>query len=232
MLNIVTSPQVLTDIRFTRYGGKPGTSTDDQRMAAYAIAESIAAQEIGTFLAPTRVTGSYSWPPMGQPLQLEHDRIRGIVQVVAVLDAGCDCAQDAIELTGCAWIKDQESAIIDVRQCGSALRASCAGCYGRYSSPYQARIVYDAGLPTGTWEDARLLQALTVGAQIFLDQMIDPESGEGGAGNPGVKNYSSLGYSETHIGGKMTAFGASARANFAAKLLEGFKVKSPMKLGW
>ena len=234
MLNIITAPQVLTDAIFTQYGGLTGTSTVPQRQAAYTIAEGLAAEEINTFVGITRVTGTYSWPPMGQPLQLEKDRVAGIVSVTAVLDAGCDCAQDAIELSGCAWVKDAAAGIIDVRQCGDTLKASCASCYSRYSSPYQARVVFEAGLPTGTWADPRLLMGLTTAAIIALDQMIDPESGEGGAGEPGVKSFSSLSYSETRVDSSygMTAFGNSARANLAARMLRPFKNQSIGKLGF
>lgn len=234
MLNIVTTPQVLTDDRFIQYGGAVGTSTSVQRQAAYAIAEAQAAQEIGTFIAPTRVTGTHSWPPQGQPLHLEHDRIAGIVSVTAILDAGCDCAEDSVELSGCAWVKNAEAGIIDVRQCGNTLQAACSACYARYSSPYQVRVVYEAGLPTGTWFDPRLLMGMATAAQIVLDQMLDPDSGEGGAGEPGVKSFSSLSYSETRNDSSyaMTAFGNSARANYAARMLKHFKNYSAMKLGW
>lgn len=234
MINIVTTPQILTNTIFEEYGCQPGNASPAQLQAAYAIAEALAAQEIGTFVGPTRVTGTYSWPPMGQPLQLEYNRVYNIAGVTAILDAGCDCAEDAVELSGCAWVKNGESGIIDVRQCGDTLRASCAGCYGRYGNPYQVRVVYDAGLPTGAWSDVRLLMGLTTAAQIVLDQMLDPESGEGGAGEPGVKSFRSLSYSETRNDASygVTAFGNSARANYAANMLRHFRVQPIGKMGW
>lgn len=234
MLNIISAPQVLTDAIFLKYGGSVENLSQGQLQAAYAIAEAQAAEEIGTYIGPTRVTGTYSWPPMGEVLQLEKNRIIGIVGVTAILEAGCDCANDAIELSGCAWIKEAGAGIIDVRQCGNTLRANCAGCYARYGQPYQVRVVFDAGLPTGTWGDPRLLMALTTAAKIALDQMLDPESGEGGAGEPGVKSFRSLSYSETRSEAsyRMTAFGNSARANYAAGLLRSFRYHSPGKLGW
>src|SRR3972149_5790771 len=93
MLNIVTAPSILTDTIFVDYGGHTGTSTAAQRMAAYAIAEGQAAQEIGTFVAPTMVTGTYSWPPMGQYLKLDHTRLINTVNVTAVHEVDCDCSE-------------------------------------------------------------------------------------------------------------------------------------------
>ncbi len=233
MLHIISTPSILNDILFHNLGGDIVISTGAQRQAAYAIAEGQAVQEIGTFLSPTRVTGTHTWPPQGQPLRLEYDRIRGIVSVTGVHDAGCDCADDAIELSGCAWIKDAEAGIIDVRECGDTLKASCAGCGCRYGSPaFQVRVVYDAGLPTGAHVDPRLQLALVTAADLALQQIFDPTGAEGGPGDAGVQSFSSQGYSETRYPLRMTAFGASARANYAARMISPFKHKGAMKLGW
>lgn len=238
MINIVTSPAILTDNIFVEYGGSTGTSTAAQRTAAYAIAESQAAEQIGTFVSPTVVTGTHSWPPLGQPLQLPYTHLSSVTSVTAIHDAGCDCAEDSIELSGCAWILDPDGGLISVRECGDTLRASCSGCncgsirYG--TGPLQTRIVYTAGLPTGAASDPRLLIGLVTGADLVLEQIIDPDDAPGGAGNPGIKSFSSLSYSQTNSDGsqKMTIFGDSARANFAAQMLSNFKYQRVMKLGW
>ena len=237
MINIVTAPAILTDAIFTAYGGQTGTSTAAQRTAAYAIAESQAVEQIGTFVSPTVVTGTYSWPPLGQPLQLPYTHLNSVTSVTAVHDAGCDCLDDAIELSGCAWVLDFDGATLDLRECGDTLRASCSGCncgsaYG--AGPLQARIVYTAGLPSGAANDPRLLMGLVTIADMALQQIIDPGNAPGGAGNPGIKSFSSLSYSETRSDGsqKMTIFGDSARANYAAQMLSNFKYTRAMKLGW
>jgi len=233
-LNIVIAPVVVTDMIFVAYGGHTGTATALQRQAAYAIAEGQAAQEIGTFLLPTTITGTYSWPPMGQPLKLEHDRLINVAGVTAIHEAGCDCADDSVEIAGCAWLLDAGNGVVDLRACGNTLKASCAGCgcAGEMGMPKQVRIVYTAGLPATAAADPRLLLGLVVAADLALEQIIDPSGAEGGMGDPGVNSFSTQGYSETRRPLAMTAFGASARANYAARMLSHFKFKGALKLGW
>lgn len=237
MANIVTSPQILTEAIFTQYGGTTGTATAAQIQAAFAIAESQAAEEINTFVAPTVVTGTHSWPPLGQALQLPYTHLNSVASVTAIHDAGCDCADDAIELSGCAWILDYDGALVSLRECGDTLRASCSGCNcgNRYGGgPLQARIVATFGLPTAAASDPRLLMGLATAADLALQQMIDPAGAEGGAGDPGIKSFRSLSYSEMRAdsSNKMTAFGDSTRANYAAKMLSNFKYNRAGKLGW
>lgn len=223
---------VLTDDLFIMFGGNPSTSNDFQRQAAYAMAEHQATLEIKTFLRPTIVTGTYSWP-YDSRLMLKHTHLNRVISVTAVHDAGCDCADDATELTGCAWVKHREAAIIDIRECGNTIQASCSGCScGRGGvGPFQARVVYEAGLPTETLQEPNLLMGLVTAAGLALEQMVDPHKAEGGPGDPGVQSYSSLGYSESRTPLKMTAFGASARANYAARMLKPYKFKRALRLG-
>lgn len=233
MLNIVTAPAILTEATFVQYGGTTGTATSTQVQAALAMAEGLAAQEIGTFPSPTTVTGTYSWPPMGQPLKLEHDRLVSVSSVTAIHEAGCDCADDPVELAGCAWILDADNGVVDLRQCGNTAQANCAGCCSCEGGfPYQVRIVYTAGLPAGAASDPRLLMGLVTGADLMLQQMIDPAGAEGGPGDPGVQRYGLQGYSEERTVLKETAFGSSARANYAARMLRNFKYKGALKMGW
>lgn len=217
---------ILTDTIFTQYGGSIGNSSNAQRQAAYAIAESQAAEEIKTFVSPTVVTGTYSWPPLGQPLQLPYTHLNSVASITAIHPAGCNCANDAVEISGCAWILDYDGALISLRECG--------GCNCSSGGALQVRIAATYGLPTGTANDPRLFMGLVTAADLVLQQMIDPMGAEGGAGDPGIKSFSSLSYSETRSDGssKMTAFGDSARANYAAKMLRGFKYHRAGKLGW
>lgn len=235
MINIVTSPAILTDTIFVDFGGATGTSTAAQRQAAYAIAESQAAEEINTFVAPTAVTGTHSWPPLGQPLQLPYTHLNSVASVIAVHDAGCDCLDNAIELSGCAWILDNEGALVSLRECGDTLKGGGCSCGSRGGGgPLQARIVATYGLPTDTANDPRLLLGLTTAADLALQQIVDPLAAEGGAGDPGIKSFRSLSYSEARADSsfKMTAFGDSARANYAANMLSNFKYQRAGKLGW
>lgn len=235
---IITSPGILTDAIFTAYGGQTGTSTAAQRTAAYCVAEGAAVTEIGTFLAPTIYTGTFQWPPMGQMYKLPHDRVTGITSLTSVHEAGCECADMVVELEGCAWITDADNGIIDVREIGNTVRASCASCCScagspwGYGVPYQFRVVYQAGLPVEAASDPRLLMGLTTWADLALQQIIDPSGAEGGPGDPGVQSYSAQGYSETRTKLGRTAMGSSARANHGAKMLRAFSSLGALKLGW
>jgi len=237
--HIVSTPAILTDAIFTDYGGQTGTSTAAQRQAAYTIAEQFAVEEIGTFLNPTIVTGTFTWPIMGNypnydfRFQLPHQRISAINSVVMVHDAGCDCADDAIELTGCAWILDGDNGVIDLRECGNTVKGSCASCSCGQGggSPLQVRIAYTAGFPTGTFAGAPSgLMGLVTAADLALEQIIDPQGAEGGPGDPQIVSYGDTGYSETRGGLRMSAFGGSARANLASRMLAPFKFKGALRL--
>lgn len=162
MIPIVTTPAILTDDIFVAYGGLTGTTTVAQRQAAYSIAEGQAIQEIGTFLESTIVTGTHSWPPMSQPLQLPYTHVSVISSVVAIHDAGCNCADDSVEIDGCAWLLDGDGGLVSLRECGNTLKASCSGCScGHYGAgPLQVRVVYTAGLPANAANDPRLLMGL------------------------------------------------------------------------
>lgn len=232
----IVIPNILTDDIFVQYGGQTGTSTVAQRQAAYAMAEGQAVQEIGTFIQPTIVTGTFNWPVVPDlRLQLDYDRVINILNVTTIHDAGCDCANDSIELTGCAWIRHAEAGIVDIRECGNTVKWACNACLcGQFGNgPFLVRIAYEAGLPTGTASDPRLLMALTTAADLNLEQMIDPSGAEGGPGDPGIKSFRSLSYSETRADSSfsMSAFGSSARANYVARMISPFKYKKAMGLG-
>jgi len=237
--HIVTGTSVLTDTLFVDYGGNVSTSNGAQRRAAYMIAEQFAIEEIGTFLVPTTVTGTFSWPIIGNyptadyRFQLPHSHVTAVPSLTTIHDAGCDCASNAVELSGCAWILDGDNGVIDLRECGNTLQASCAGCScgGGGSGPMQFRAVYTAGIPTGLVANSpTALLGLVTAADLALEQIIDPSGAEGGPGDPSVQSYSDTGYSETRQFLRMTAFGGSARANYAAKCLAPFKVKGALKL--
>ena len=235
MINIVTSPAILTDSIFESYGGNMVESHPAQRQAAYAIAEGQAVQEIGTFASPTVVTGTYSWPPMDQVLILEHTHVSAINSVYGIHDAGCDCADDSIEIEGCAWLMDSDAGYVSLIECGNTVKASCSGCRcgtGQGTGPLQVRIVYTAGLPTGASSDPRLLMGLVTAADLALQQIVDPSGAEGGPGDMGVQSFGSIGYSEQRYPLRMTAFGSSARANYAANMLRVFKYKRALKVGF
>lgn len=237
--HLVTGTAILNDNIFAQYGGDVDSSTQMQRNAAYCIAEGQAIVEVGTFLVPTRVTGTFQWPiqtsypVFDMRFQLPHQRVTAVHNLTTVHDAGCDCAEDAVELTGCAWILDGDNGVIDLRECGNTVKAGCSGCScgSGGSGPLQFRAVYTAGIPAGkVAASPQALMGLVVAADLALEQIVDPQGAEGGPGDPMVESFSDTGYSEKRGKLRMTAFGGSVRANYAANMLEALKFRGALKL--
>ena len=226
---VVPSGCVLTPTNFVAHGGAIGTATAEQLDAAFAIAEQLMQQEIGTFLEPTKFTGTYLWPQTAHT-QLPVNRIRAIHSVVSLHGPDCDC--DMTEITGCGVIVNGLAGIITLQECGNTVAAACCACNcGASGYPYQYRIVATAGIDTGIAAASHnMLRALTIVAQLELDDMINPHKLEGGPGDPGVQRWSDRGYSEDRTPLYDTAFGASALANKAARLVEGFKYRGCLTL--
>ena len=95
---------------------------------------------------------------------------------------------------------------------------SVCGC-GGWSHPYQFQIAYEAGLPTGTANQPGIEHALVIVAELSLNEMLYPRANET-AGDRGVEAWSGMDYSETRKRLKRTALGQSARANYAAELID------------
>jgi len=75
------------------------------------------------------------------------------------------------------------------------------------------------GLPTGTANLPGVEHALVIVAELALNEMIYPRANET-VGDRGIESWSAQGYSEQRKRLKNTALGQSARANFAAELLD------------
>jgi len=222
------SPVILTDEMFFDYNPTilvTGSAT--QRYAAYVTAEQQMMQHLQTFLIPTTVTGTYLWPALGNPIRLDHGFVSSIDRVAATsFDGYCNC--DVTENTGCAIIR-QGWGIIDARVVAGAVNAGCGAC-GMNGGWYQALITYTAGYPTGTTsQDVSLHNALAQVAEIALNEVCDPGANEGGPGDPGLKGWSSLGYSETRQELKEYPFGSSPMANYVARLVRHLKKNRPLK---
>jgi len=224
---LVTGSIILTDSIYTRYGGQNlGETTPEQRQAAYAMAETFAAGEIGTPLTPTTFTGTFQWYPDNR-LQLPWKRVQSILSVTALHELYCGC--EPVEISGCAIIMDADNGVIDLRQCGGggAVGCACAWAQGIYGGAKQVRIAYVAGVPQGMAAAyPGVLQGLTIAADLALTQMIDC----GADGDPMINSFSDSGYSESRGGLMMTAFGGSARANYAARMFRPLKFFGALRL--
>lgn len=233
---VVSVPQVMDDSIFVSYGGETGTSTAAQRIAAYAIAETQAQIEIGTFLVETIYTGTFTWPYDGTRIQLPHSHLKQVYSVASIHEIGCDCS--SVELSGCAWVLHHRHALVDVRECGGVVSQGGCNCGCSEDMPAasgngvpvkQFRIVYQAGHDQVAGSPNALM-ALTVASKKALEQIIDPSGALGGPGDQGITNFSDSGYSQSFAKVKMTGFGNSPEAMYAAQLMKPFKTTRPLRM--
>ena len=219
------SPHVMTDTIYVEMGGHVGTSSPSQRQAAYLIAEKQMTQQIGTFLLLETITGTFPWPG-GHIFVTPYSHIRSIDDVT-ILSQDCACDCDLTESNGCALIHSDTYGYLLVRSVEGC--ASNCGCQSSY--PYQFRMTMTAGLGSGTCYSSDILLALTMVAEINLNEIIDPGANEG-MGDIGIQTFSNQSYSENRVRLKRTSFGSSARANKAAQLVNGYRRYRALKMGW
>jgi hypothetical protein len=204
------SPIVLNDTVFTEFGGQTGSFSQSQRNAAYVIAERQATNYVGTFLLPTIVTGTWGYSPN---IVTDYGYVSQIFSV-NFLTIDSPTATVLTSNSGYAFIFNDTYGYVDV----FGLLGYC-GCAGG-GIPYQVQVAYQAGLPTGVATQPAFLLALTMAAQLSLNEMIFPSQNES-TGDIGVESYSSLDYSEKRVKARRTVFGTSAKAEKVASLLDG-----------
>ena len=217
-----STPIILNDSIYTQYGGQTGTSSAAQRTAGYLIAEKRVTNYIGTFLLPTIVTGTYAYVPNNfivTDYGYVHRVLSATLKSVSSLSS-CELSSK----DGCVFIFQDTFGYLNF----SCVQSQC-NCAG-WEMPYQYQIAYEAGLPTGTASQPDVLLALTIIAQETLNEMAYPNANET-PGARGIEQWSSLDYSEKRKPLKRTALGQSARANFAAELLDGAVKKARPYIG-
>ena len=179
---------------------------------------------IGTLLLPQNVTGTY--PFLGtNRLVTDYGYVSQLYNVNVLSKTGCSTCglQDN---SACAYIFDDTFGYVDFKQ----LASTCGCGYGGFpfspymgvNTPYQIQLTYQAGLPTGTANQPGIMEALTILAQIDLNEK-DPgmvQTNET-SGDVGVQEFRSLDYFEKRAEHALvkTALGDSARAQRAKKLI-------------
>ena len=208
----------MTDDIFLTYGGQTGTSTDIQRQIAYGLAEEQMTEYLSTFLIPTTTTGTYFYRG-GNPFSLEYGWVSQVHQVtISSIDGNNSCAIDTA--TGCSAIRgDGRYGIIDI-----AYLASCGGCGSIFGLPYNVQVSYESGLQTGTSHQPPMLQALTLAAQVNLNEIDISLSNEGTA-DIGIQQFTNQKYSEVRAKLGNTQFGNSAVTQRIARLVRKYKTK-------
>lgn len=219
-----TSPQVLTDDIFVMYGGGTGSYTVAQRQAAYLIAEKAMARNLSAFAPITTVTGTYAYPfstsHPGRELDLWWKYVQNVTQIKFI-----DTRETKYyTINGTAnvhvGLRDREYGILDLFTIAG--NCNCLPYFNYYNvaslTPYQVEVVYEAGLPTGTYTSADYLVALTTVADIMLNEF----GGCGSESSPftGITEFRNQQYSEKRMGLYMTSLGATPKAMFAYNLVQ------------
>ncbi len=221
-----TSPIILTDDIFVEYGGKTGTFTASQRRASYLTAEIQVTNYIDTFLLPTVVTGTY--PYVGRyRTPTDYGYVSQMFNITVWSKGQLVNSCNLVENPACGYIYEDTFGYIDWRQlsivCGMSWYWGYQGPVIVPSTPYKIQIAYEAGLPTGTASQPPILQALTILAQIDLNEKDPGNAGMNETtGDVGVQDWKSLDYKETRAEHALvkTALGDSAKAQRAKKLID------------
>lgn len=215
---LYNTPQVLNDDIFLLYGGMTGTSTPAQREIAYVLAEEQMVEYIGSYLTPTIITGTYFWRG-NKALELDYGWLISVSRVgINSVDWGNGCEVDTA--TGCYAIRNAQYGYIDV-----AYLVGCGGCQGVVGyPPYNITVVYETGLATGTYGSKSMLQALTLAAQINLNE-IDVSLSNESTADVGIEFFINQRYHEKRVKGYNTAFGNSATAMRVARLARKFRAR-------
>jgi hypothetical protein len=210
------APIILTDTIYLLYGGHTGSSVTAQRQAAYLIAEMAATRDIGTYLLPTIVTGTFSYDQFA-PIYLDHTYINR-VNALFFFDT---------EESNYYTLTDQNSPEFSIRNSDYGIidihyYVDNCHCHSHGQFPYKIKVSYTAGLASGTVYQPNKLLALTTYAEIILNEIIG--YGNESPGDIGVGAFRNQQYSESRLGMFDTVFGNSPRAIFAKKLLNDMSI--------
>jgi len=203
-------PNVLTDEYFLIYGGQTGTSTVAQRQAAYLMAEEQMTEHLSSFLVPTIITGSMTWRH-NTLFETEFGNVQRLLLVNAEIIQNTDPLKTKV-YTGTALVRDDFHGYIDV----------VLPC--DYGAIYKSTVVYESGMSSGTVTSPTILSALTMAAQINLNEWDVSLSNEGTA-DVGIQAFANQSYSEQRKYLGRTVFGDSPMAQRAARLTKKYRTK-------
>jgi len=232
-----SSPVILTDSIYTEYGGKTGTFSPSQRQSSYLLAEMQVSKFIGTLLLPEVVTGTFSYTGQKR-ISTDYGYVHQILDLQVLSVDGFSTSCNLKSNSGCAFIYEDTFGYLDVRQVFTNCNLGYPALYPlaypifpvfnpyTFTSPYQFQVTYKAGLPTGTANKPGILEALTILAQMDLNEKDPGNSGMNeGVGNIGISEFSDVGYRGYREKRKdsdlrKTIFGSSPKANYAARLID------------
>ena len=215
------SPQILTDAVFTQYGGQTGTSSANQRQAAYLLAEEQMTEHLSAFLIPTTITGS-AWYKNGTLFETEFGYIRNIKHVSARVLEDVNPLDTQI-YTGTALIRNSENGYIDILFPNTTSSNYWVGIV------YDVSVAYESGLSSGTVTSPIMLSALTKAAQIHLNEW-DASLANEGSSDVGIESFSNQSYAEKRKFLGNTIFGNSPAAQYIARVTRKYRAKPTIGL--
>jgi hypothetical protein len=220
-----SAPFLINDTVFLNYGGKTGTSTAFARNAAYFIAEKEMSSHLHTLLQPTNVSGSYNWNA-GNPFEMDWGYINSVNGVVITATYNWTYTYNTNDLAKAVYIRNAKYGQIDINLW--PLTFQIAGSYPAYSpQPYSVLISYNAGLPSGTSMQADMMWALTMAAQLVLNEMsVDGFLANETPGGIGVQQFSNELYSEKRTPLGSSIFGSSPISQQITRIVSGYRARA------
>lgn len=230
-------PLILNNSIYLDYGGKTGSFTSAQLQSSYLLAEMQVSRYIGTLLLPTVVTGTFPYTGHKR-IATDYGYVSNVLNVNVLSINGFSTNCDLISNKGCVFIYEDTFGYLDVRQVLTSCNLGYPALYPlaypifpifnpyTFTNPYQFQITYQAGLPTGTANTPGMLEALTILAQIDLNEKDPGNAGMNeGVGTVGINEFADVGtrgYREVRKQSDMrrTIFGSSPKANYAARLID------------
>lgn len=226
----LTTPQILTVSMFQNYGFFTGTATDFMLQAAFSIAENQVARDIGTFLAPTTVTGSFQFVGYDRRYELPIGRISSINGItyserysngVERFYSGTWALVDADNGYFFAKVSDLDDSV-------------CNNCVGDTSGIYKFDVSFTAGYATGTTLSNPVCGlALCMAADIALKMMVDEGIGvtyENMTKTLQVGRVIQTFETRGFLGN--TIYGPSSRGQWIHNMLEPFRIRTAGRLGY
>lgn len=233
---------ILKEAEYATYGFDTGSSQSTllstQAEIAVSITEDSIAPFLNTALCPTAFTERHTWPGYQiwrggpRPIHLEKNRIISIASITTYHEEDkCDC--EAETYTGCHYIKEADTGIIEVNDdcwATDCCRGCCTCCGGE-------AFMFDVSGTYG-FTDAQLAADTSDGRTIrFWIAKWAQEVFESLKGNPsaitttGIIQWASMNYSERKALVAQTMFGDSELANAMANGLRRLKMKRAIKFG-
>ena len=207
---------ILNDSVFVQNGGLTGTFSSTQLQSSYWLAEMQVSSYIGTLLLPTIVTGTFGYMGSNR-IATDYGYVSQIYSVnIQSKQAGINCTLQSN--SGCVFIWNDTFGYLDFRRA-----TGICGCSTGDNFPYQIQITYKAGLPSGTANQPGILTALTIVAQINLNESFPGVVGVNeSVGAIGVQQFKALDYMEKRADHALikTSLGDDAKSQRARKLID------------